>query len=69
MSDPSWFNEAYYLATKVAAMNAAAQDGRTDWTAAELLQVLQNAGLTPYTHYVAYGVQENLSPNRYFDQH
>ena len=55
------FDASLYLAAKVASMNSGEGfDGRTDWTAAELLDILEEQNLTPLTHYLEYGVDEEL---------
>lgn len=63
-----WFEEDYYLLEKATALNAASYQGRTDWSAANTKTLLASAGLSPLTHYQAYGWHEGLSPDRYFDQ-
>ena len=61
--DPSAaFSCQAYLTNKAAALNAGHYLGRTDWTAAEVESILQQAGLDPLSHFMADGLAEGISP-------
>lgn len=52
------FDSAAYITNKTAQVNAAEQDGRSDWTEAEVLKAILDNNLTPLTHYFEYGQYE-----------
>lgn len=55
------FDTDVYLAAKVVQMNRDAQDGKTDWTKADLMKVFSDLGMTPLGHYLEYGWKEDLN--------
>lgn len=65
MANPSWFNEAYYLNSKLEQLQAS---GETAYT--NVLQVkaaIEAAGMTVYEHFSNYSLVEQTSPNQYFN--
>ena len=68
MSQGVWLDQDTYLANKAAQCNRIAESGRSDWTAATVLQAIQNAGMSLMTHYRSFGVKECINPNKFFDQ-
>jgi len=65
MANPSWFNEAYYLTSKLEQLQAS---GETAYT--NVLQVkaaIEAAGMTVYEHFSNYSLVEQTSPNQYFN--
>lgn len=52
----AYYNESQYCASKVAALNAASYQGRTNWTVAEFQDMLN--GSNPFLHYQQYGAFE-----------
>lgn len=65
MANPAWFDEAYYLASKLAQLQ---DNGETGYT--NILQVktaIEAAGMTVYQHFSQYSLVEGTSPNQYFN--
>jgi hypothetical protein len=65
MANPAWFDETYYLTTK---LNQLQQSGQTQFT--NVLQVknaIEAAGLTAFDHFNAYSLVERTSPNQFFN--
>jgi len=65
MANPSWFNEAYYLTSKLEQLQASGQTAYTN-----VLQVkaaIEAAGMTVYEHFSNYSLVEGTSPNQYFN--
>lgn len=61
----AYYNENQYIASKVAALNTAAADGKTDWTAADFRALWTG---NPFQHYLQYGAYEgNVNPSSIFD--
>lgn len=58
----AYFDQNYYLQEKVQQLNAAQYEGRTDWSASEVLELFSAAGLTAYQHFSRYGAAEGLDP-------
>ncbi|MBQ9452535.1 MAG: hypothetical protein IJU65_04495 [Desulfovibrio sp.] len=65
-----FFDQDYYLAEKAAALNT---QGTVSYDAAAVLQAIQDADMTPWQHYVAYGSHEynaygalGIDPSAYF---
>ena len=56
------FNVQTYLANKALALNTANYNGRTNWSAAEVLSAIESAGIDPITHYLLCGLAEGISP-------
>jgi hypothetical protein len=52
----AYYVESQYVTSKVAALNAGAVGGKTDWTAADFYASLN--GTNPFMHYVQYGAYE-----------
>lgn len=63
MQNSTWFDQNHYMSLKLAQMQA------TDpsYTMFKLEKAIADAGFTPYEHFVAYGADENLSPNPFFN--
>jgi hypothetical protein len=65
MANPSWFNEAYYLNSKLAQLQAS---GQTQYTnVGQVYAAIVAAGQTPYENYTQYSLVELTDPNQYFD--
>ena len=64
MTIPPWFDPDYYMADKLAQLQAESPS----WTAAAMWQAVEGSRLTPYEHYVAYGDGERINPNALFDE-
>ena len=66
-----YFNTDEYLANKAASLNA---NGESGWSASTVAQVIADAGMTPWQHFVTYGAFEKdangdtgIDPSQYFD--
>lgn len=66
-SPNAYFDANEYLAAKAAQLNAAKHGGRTDWTAEGVALAINDAGLTPYTHFNLVGWEEGVNPSNKFD--
>lgn len=65
LSPNVYYNENEYVASKVAALNEEAYDGKTDWTAADFRTLWSG---NPFVHYLEYGAYEaNVNPSISFD--
>lgn len=64
---PAWFIEEQYLINKAAQASAIAFNGNSNWTAQQIAQAIEAAGMTPFEHFERYGNAENVSPNDYFN--
>ncbi|MDD3607813.1 MAG: PKD domain-containing protein [Candidatus Moranbacteria bacterium] len=64
----TFFDDVYY-ANKAVQLNSKGVDGRTDWTAAEAETAISAAGLTAWSHYLAYGEAEGVSGYLYAYDH
>lgn len=67
---PVWFNEITYLSNKLQSLdtnNIPPPTGQTEWHLGALKTALDAADLTPFEHYQQYGIEEDLSPNSFFD--
>ncbi|SHO52258.1 beta strand repeat-containing protein [Desulfopila aestuarii] len=60
------FDQSYYLSAKLTALQATYPEWATK-TTTDLNTFLANAGYTPESHYEAWGWQEGLAPNAYFN--
>lgn len=67
MANPTWFIEQDYLASKLAKLKAADPETYGSWTTDEVKKAIEEAGLTPYDHFVAFNKEEGTSPNQYFN--
>ena len=76
MANPTWFDETFYLNGKLAQLKAVDPDGKLNgdkaWsTVDEVKAALEAAGYEGdeglYQHFVDYGMDENISPNKGFD--
>ncbi|EHJ46013.1 hypothetical protein DFW101_3729 (plasmid) [Solidesulfovibrio carbinoliphilus subsp. oakridgensis] len=66
LSPNAYYVESQYVTSKVAALNAAAVNGKTDWTSADFYASLN--GANPFMHYVQYGAYEDgVEPSTGFD--
>lgn len=63
----SWFNEEYYLQSKLAQLRATDPSNPAAVSVAALQVALQEAGFTPQSHFEAFGAQELTSPNPFFN--
>lgn len=63
MQVPAWFDQSYYMALKLAHVQAIDPSA----TLFTVEKAIADAGMTPYSHYQAFGVKENLSPNKFFN--
>lgn len=65
MTTPTWFNENFYLRSKLAQLNDA---GHTEYTTiAQVRDAFNAAGLTPFEHFNQYSLTEKTSPSEYFN--
>lgn len=76
MANPTWFDETFYLNGKLAQLKAVDPDGKLNgdkaWsTVDEVKAALEAAGYEGdeglYQHFVDFGMDENISPNKGFD--
>ena len=76
MANPTWFDETFYLEGKLAQLQAVDPDGKLNgdkaWsTVDEVKAALEAAGYEGdeglYQHFVDFGMDENISPNKGFD--
>lgn len=65
MATPSWFNEQFYLRSKLAQLNSASPSEFT--STAQVRQAIESAGLTPYEHFQQFSLEEKTSPSQYFN--
>lgn len=62
----AFFDENYYVASKVAQLNSTAYQGRTDWTADQFRAAW--GGQNVFLHYLQYGAYEtNVEPSSGFN--
>jgi len=62
---PAWFDEDYYLTSKLSQLQAA---GYTQYTTIlQVKQAILAAGMTVYQHFETYSLVEGTSPNQYFN--
>lgn len=65
MATPTWFNEQFYLRSKLAQLNTATS---TEFnTTAHVRQAIEAAGLTPYEHFQNCSLAEKTSPSQHFN--
>lgn len=66
-----YFDKTYYLQSKLTALQAAGGPTASGgaWTTDSLLAAIAASGMTPQSHYEAYGRSEGLSPNAYFNEY
>src|SRR5690554_6341502 len=62
---PAWFDEDFYLRSKLNQLNLSEPDA--DWSLDSLRDAIADAGLTPFTHFQAYSLVERTSPNSHFN--
>ena len=68
MATPSWFNEQYYLRSKLAQLNSG--DTPSEYTTtAQVRQAIEGTGLTVYDHFQQFSLDEHTSPSQYFNTH
>lgn len=61
----SWFDENYYLNSKLIELQ---QSGQTQYqTTLQVYNAIVDAGYTPLTHFQAFSLSENTSPDQYFN--
>lgn len=61
----SWFDENYYLNSKLIELQ---QSGQTQYqTTLQVYNAIVDAGYTPLTHFQAFSLNENTSPDQYFN--
>lgn len=61
----SWFDENYYLNSKLIELQ---QSGQTQYqTTLQVYNAIVDAGYTPLTHFQAFSLAENTSPDQYFN--
>lgn len=66
-SPNAYFDVAYYLQAKADELNANADEPRDDWTAEEVYDAIIAEGLTPWSHFQAWGWKEGVNPSADFD--
>lgn len=65
MATPPWFNESYYLDSKLAQLKSA---GYTEYTEREQVkQAIEATGLSTYDHYQQYSLAEKTSASEHFN--
>ena len=75
MANSTWFDATKYLENKLAQLQAIDPDGKQNgdkaWDADSLTAAMEAAGFKgeegAYQHFMAYGMDENISPNEAFD--
>ena len=76
MANPTWFDETFYLNRKLAQLNAVDPKGKLNdgkaWSSVDDVKAaLKAAGYEGdeglYQHFVDFGMDENISPNKAFD--
>src|SRR5690606_31934442 len=67
MATNAWFNETYYLQSKLAQLRADDPQNPAAANLVALQSALQAAGFTPLSHFEAFGAIELTSPNPYFN--
>lgn len=65
MANPIWFNRDEYLSSKLMQLRASGDTSYNNITALAL--AIEEAGMTPYSHFEAFGAIERTSPNQYFN--
>lgn len=65
MTNPTWFNKAQYLGSKLAQLIASGDTRFTDIVALDV--AIENAGYTAYSHFQAFSLVERTAPNSYFN--
>jgi len=64
MATPTWFNEQYYLRSKLAQLQSS---GSTEFTTmTQVREAIENAGFTLEQHFLQFGLTERTSPSKYF---
>ncbi len=66
LSGPEWFDENYYLASKLAQLQA----GETESEVQDIEQLrvaIETAGFTVYEHFQQFSLEEGTSPSAYFN--
>ena len=64
MATPAWYNEYYYLNSKLNQLNAT---GSTQYTTVNQVKTsIEGAGLTTYQHFSLYSLNERTSPDTWF---
>ena len=65
MANPSWFNQTFYLESKLTQLRAS---GQTQFTnVLQVQEAIAAAGLTPLEHFNAYSLVERTSPSTFFN--
>lgn len=54
------FNTVQYLYNKTEQVNLIGYQGRTDWTVQQVQQAMADAGMTPWEHFIKYGIAEGV---------
>ncbi|NKN32895.1 hypothetical protein [Marichromatium bheemlicum] len=68
MTAPNWFDASYYLSNKLAQLRHHDPfDIYKDLSVEYLEGLMGRAGMTPYQHFLRYGMDEEVNPNAYFN--
>lgn len=66
-SPNAYFDVAYYLQAKADQLNNSEDEARDDWTADAVYDAIIAEGLTPWSHFQAWGWKEGVNPSADFD--
>lgn len=66
-SPNAYFDVAYYLQAKADQLNNHPDEDRDDWTAEEVAEAIAAEGLTPWSHFQAWGWKEGVNPSDDFN--
>lgn len=67
ISPNAQFDAVYYLRAKADQLNEIKQDGKADWSVANVLDAINAAGMNVWEHYVNFGSQEGIAASADFD--
>src|SRR5690606_1853923 len=64
---PEWFDEEYYLQTKLAQLQ---ENGHDEYqTTDQVREAIENAGFPLHEHFELFSLEEGTSPSPYFNTH
>lgn len=67
MNTPAWFDEPYYLASKLAQLRAVAPETYNTLTPYGLLKNFKGFGFPAYDHFLHFGDTEQVNPTEFFN--
>lgn len=65
MANPAWFDEEYYLESKLIVLEN--EDPGSFWSTYSIEQSMSDAGMAPYEHFLQFGLEERTNPNSMFN--